>query len=118
MKEAVNDYLSVSDDIYSWLSTIYEKDESGTHHLYFDQIYEKFINGSFFSNLSKKDKRELNNKAFTTKINNNIFLQKFIKMRDTTYNSIKHKKPYIIGFKLIEIEDDSTIGTQVSPLDM
>ena len=56
--------------------------------------------------MNKKDKRENNLKRFTTKLEKCVFLSKHIKKRDSTYNGIKHKKPYIIGYKLPDNDDD------------
>ena len=63
--------------------------------------------------MKKKDKRDLTDKKFITKFRSSPFLEKNIREKDTTYNKIFHRKPYIIGYKL---KEDESIGHQ-SPLD-
>ena len=63
--------------------------------------------------MNKKDKRENNLKRFTTKLEKSVFLTKFIKKRDSTYNGIKHKKPYIIGYKLPANDDDDVYSKKL-----
>jgi hypothetical protein len=77
--------------------------------LYFSDVFEMFTSSNYYQNLSKKEKRENNLKRFNTKIEKCVFLTKNIKDRDTHYNKIKHNKPYIIGFKLPENEEDKVL---------
>lgn len=116
MKEAVNDYLSVSDDIYSWFSTVYEPSEDD-NFIYFDEIFKRFESSSFYLNLSKKDRREMNLKALTKKITENVFLQKYVKKALTRYGGIKHTKPYITGFKGFFNNINNFYGGQASAVD-
>jgi len=101
-KECAVDYMATSDNIFSWFSEFFEK-EDGTENtknvIFFDDLYEVFTQSTLYQNMTKNDKRNYNLKQFTKKINDSIFIQPYIKQRDTTYNKIKHKKPYIIGFK-------------------
>lgn len=124
-KNIAVDYMATSDDIYSWFCEYYEKSEEPTF-LYYDDLFETFTTSSYYQNMSKKDKREYNLKQFTTKINNNIFMKEFLKLRDTTYNKIKHKKPYIISYKRIikpstnnkDNFNDDYSDDEINPLDV
>jgi phage/plasmid-associated DNA primase len=108
-KELSKDYMAVSDDIYSWFSNFYEKEDGSEeckNVIFYDDLYNAFENSALYENMSKSDKRTFNLKSFTKKINNNMFLQPYIKERDTRYNKKKYNKAYIIGFKKIEKDDD------------
>ena len=107
--EACNDYLSLSDDIFDWFSNTYEKTDDNTSFIYFSDVFEMFSSSDYYQNLSKKEKRENNLKRFNTKIEKCVFLTKNIKATDTTYNKIRHRKPYIVGFKLPENEEDTVL---------
>jgi P4 family phage/plasmid primase-like protien len=106
-KECINastDYLSMSDDIYDWFINMFEPTDDSTKFLYFDDVFNQFTASSYYENLSKKEKRENNLKKFSIKLQKCTFLTKHLKKRDSTFNGIKHKKPYIIGFKLPEYD--------------
>jgi len=103
---ASSDYLSLSDDIFDWFNNVFEPTDDKTKILYFGDIFNEFTNSNYYQNMNKKDKRENNLKRFTTKLEKCVFLSKHIKKRDSTYNGIKHKKPYIIGYKLPDNDDD------------
>ena len=64
--------LASSDDLFGWFTTNYKKDATGV--LAFSDIYDKYRNGSYFLNLSKKDQREQNRSKFTKMIETNLFL--------------------------------------------
>lgn len=113
-KEAVKDYLSVSDDLYSWFTEYYEK--SDEDYVYLSNICNLFKNSKFFDNMNKKDKRDLTDKKFITKFKSSPFLEKNIRDKDSTFKNIFHRKPYIIGYKLKD-EDDEFMNPQ-SPLDV
>ena len=103
--EACNDYLSLSDDIFDWFSNTYEKTDDGKSFIYFKEVYEEFSSSKYFENLNKREKRENNLKRFTTKIDNCVFLKKYVRGRDTYYNGDRHKASYIIGYKYPVIEE-------------
>lgn len=107
-KNAVKDYLSVSDDLYSWFTEFY--DTSSESIVYLNDICNLFKSSKFYDNMNKKDKRDLTDKKFITKFRSSPFLEKNIKEKDTTYNKVFHRKPYIVGYKL-KIEDE-TLGVQ------
>ena len=54
--------------------------------------------------MTKIDKRKYSLKYFNEKIKTNLFLQKFIKLRDSYYNKIKLNSDCIISFKKINNE--------------
>jgi P4 family phage/plasmid primase-like protien len=103
---ASTDYLSLSDDIFDWFTNVFEPTDDPSKILYFGDIFNEFTNSNYYQNMNKKDKRENNLKRFTTKLEKCVFLSKHIKKRDSTYNGIKHKKPYIIGYKLPDNDDN------------
>ncbi len=110
-KQKQSDYLACSDDIYEWFTTIYEKvnnveEQKELKGLLISDVYQKFILSTLYNNLSKTDKRKYTNKYFSEKIQTNLFLKNFIKARDTRYNNIKYKSPYLINFRLIEKSND------------
>lgn len=111
-KDAVKDYLSVSDDLYSWFTEYYEKSEGD--FVYLNNICSLFKNSKFYDNMNKKDKRDLTDKKFITKFKSSPFLEKQIRERKSYFNNIQMSKDYIIGYKLKEEEN---IGSQ-SSLDM
>jgi phage/plasmid-associated DNA primase len=107
-KEAVKDYLSVSDDLYSWFIEFYEVDNDSFSYL--SDICELFKTSSFYNNMNKKDKRDLTDKKFITKFRSSPFLERSIRERKSYFNNKQMTKDYIIGFK--KKEDDNDIGKQ------
>ena len=120
-KEKARDWLATSDDVYSWFLEYYEKepvdiDEKDKNYIYIDELYETFTSSEYYSNMTKSDKRSLNLKSFSKNVNENLFLQLYIKPRNTRYGyddkneKIKHNKPFITTFRKIvkdDGEDDS-----------
>lgn len=105
-KEKAKDYLATSDNIFDWFSTIYEPTtDNDNEPIIINILHDEFKNSELYSNLSKADKRKYTLKYLNERIQTNIFLSKFYKPRDTTYNKKKYKTPYIIGFKRIETDD-------------
>ena len=111
--QACTEYLSMSDDIYDWFINIYEPTDDKTSFLYYDEIFSNFTSSQYYENLSKKEKRENNMKKFTMKLEKCSFLTKNLKKRSTMYNAIKHTKPYIIGFKLPEMEEEPDVKSDL-----
>ena len=67
-------------------------------------VYESFSKSDFFDNLSKVDKRKYSKKYFCAKIEENIFLRKSVKMRDTYHNKTKINCDYLVGWSKINVE--------------
>jgi hypothetical protein len=74
--------------------------------IFTDSIYKKFTASTLWDNMSKADRRKNTQKAFTAKIEKNIFLREHYKGRDTYFNGIQQKKAYITGFRLPLIIDE------------
>ena len=103
--DACNDYLALSDNIYDWFTNTFEKTDDNSSVLYYQDIFDIFSSSNYYQNLNKNEKRENNLKSFSNKLEQCVFLTKNLRKRDSTYGGIKHKKPYIIGFKLQECEE-------------
>jgi P4 family phage/plasmid primase-like protien len=104
-KEKSTNYLACNDDIYEWFSSIYEPSNDKSAVIKVAEVFEQFQNSVLYNNLSKSDKRKYTQRYFTEKIQTNVFLSKFVKPKDTTYNKVKYRVPFIIGFKLMEEEN-------------
>lgn len=108
--DACNDYLALSDNIYDWFINTFEKTDDNSSVLYYQDIFDIFSSSNYYQNLNKNEKRENNLKSFSNKLEKCVFLTKNLKKRDSTYGGVKHKKPYVIGFKLQEIEEKEEIN--------
>ena len=99
-------YLGTCDDIYSWFESFYEKTPTieQSEAIPLADIYKSFSSSDFFSNLSKSDKRKYNKKYFLLKLEENIFIRKFIKLRKTYHNKIQLNSDSIVGWQRIEGE--------------
>jgi len=82
---------------------VYEKTDDRTSFLYFSDVYEMFMLSDFFKKLNKAGKRLNNMKRINAQIRNCTFLSENIKDKDTTFNKIRHRKMYIIGYKLRQV---------------
>jgi len=112
-KEAVKDYLSISDDLYSWFTEYYIKSDNS--FIFLSDICDLFKNSKFYDNMNKKDKRDLTDKKFITKFKLSPFLEKNIRERKSYFKNIQMNKDYIIGYKLKE--EDEILGKK-SDLDL
>jgi hypothetical protein len=90
-------------NISDWFHSVYEKTDDGASFLYFSDMYEMFTSSDFFKKLNKAGKRLNNMKRINAQIRNCTFLSKNIKDKDTTFNKIRHRKMYIIGYKLRQV---------------
>ena len=104
--DACNDYLALSDNIYDWFINTFEKTDDNSSVLYYQDIFDIFSSSNYYQNLNKNEKRENNLKSFSNKLEKCVFLTKNLKKRDTSYGGMRHKKPYVIGFKLQEDEKE------------
>jgi len=106
-------YLAMNDDIYPWFELNYQQlniEELGTPidiPISLTEIYTKFSSSEAFTNLSKVNKRLFNRKNFLTKLNENLFLRKYVKIKDTKYNNKYIKSDSIVGWKEIEEEEEN-----------
>jgi phage/plasmid-associated DNA primase len=102
-----NKYLAVSDDIYGWFSEFYEKTDKieESEAISFTDIFSNFKNSEFFENLNKADKRKYNRKYFCEQIEKNMFLKKFVKLRNSHFNGTKLTGDSIVGWKKHNVTD-------------
>jgi hypothetical protein len=90
-------------DIFEWFSTIYQpSNDKTTAPIKVMVLFEEFQNSSLFNNLTNNDRRKYTKKYFTEQLQNNPSLSKFVKPRDTTYNKVRYRVPYITGFQIVE----------------
>ena len=95
-KEASNKYRKKSDNIYNWFSENYSEDKNSV--VMIKNAYSMFKESELYINMTKQEKRANNLHNFTEEIKENMFIGKHFKDRDTTYNKIKYKSAYIVGF--------------------
>lgn len=87
IKDRNDKYLSDSDDIYSWFKSLLDEDCEGNEYIKktdnkedfikISDIYNMFKNSTYFTNLNKKEKRDLNKNKF---IENIIKIKQFKKV--------------------------------------
>ncbi len=99
--EKCKDYLATSDDIFGWFNEYYEKTDTieNSEAILLTDIFNVFKYSDYYNNMSKADKRTYNRKHFVTKIEENMFMDKFLRMKNTYWNKIKMNGDYIIGWK-------------------
>ena len=103
------DFLGTCDDVFGWFELIFEKTNTieNSEAIHLKYIYTIFSTSTFFMNLSKSDKRKYTMKYFISKIDENIFLRKYVRLRDSYHNTVKQKSDYIVGWKKIDIFDNT-----------
>jgi hypothetical protein len=99
-KEITKDYMAMSDDIFGWFSETYEKGNELEDLIYIDTIYKSIIDSKTYSQMTKKEQRDLTAKKFNEKVEKNIFLRNNYKKRKSTFNGNQLSKPALIGYKL------------------
>jgi hypothetical protein len=99
-QDILKKYYMMSDDFMGWFNDNYEKDENS--FVYISDLFDNYKVSSFFADLPKQEKRKITKTAFDEQIRKNMFLKRFYKDRDTRFNNIKHNKPYLVGYKMIE----------------
>ena len=100
-------FLGTCDDIYSWFESYYEKTSTTelSEAIPLADVYKSFSSSDFYTNLSKVDKRKYNKKYFMSKIEENIFIRKYVKLRDSYHNNKKIKSDYLIGWRVLELNE-------------
>ena len=111
--EKAKSYLATSDDIYSWFVESFEKVDDDSSFLYFDDIYGEFTRSTYYTNMSKKDKRDMNKSNFSGKFSSSLYLKSFVRERKVRYAGIQHSKAFIIKFKKIEDEGENFLADSV-----
>jgi phage/plasmid-associated DNA primase len=106
------DYLASNNDIFSWFELTFDAipvEDLGTETdvpISLSLVYTKFSSSPMFNELSKIAKRAYNRKNFVNKIEENPFLRKALKLKNTKYNNIYLKADSIVGWKLKPEEDE------------
>lgn len=101
-KEILKKYYMMSDDFLGWFNDSYEKDENAV--VYISDLFDDYKCSSFYADLPKTEKRKITKTSFDEQIQKNMFLRTAYKPRDTYFNGIRHKKSFLAGYKMIEIE--------------
>ena len=91
--------MAMSDDIYGWFTETYEKGDETCDLVYIDEMLQCLKMSPMYSQMTKKDQRDMTAKKFNEKVEKNIFLRQYYKARDTRVNKKKLNKPAICGFK-------------------
>lgn len=100
------DYLASNDDIFSWFELTFDiipDEDLGTEHdvpISLSSVYTQFSTSSMFNEMTKIAKRAYNRKNFLTKIEENPFLRKSLKLRKVTYNGEQLTNDSIVGWRL------------------
>ena len=95
-------YLKDSDEFLNWFDDNFEKTNEKKDIIKIKFIYENFKSSSFFNNLNKVQKRQNNYKSFVQKMENNIFLKKYV--------TTDKDKIYIITNYKIKFDVDEEIS--------
>jgi len=98
-------FLGTCDDVFGWFETFYEKTETieSSEPIPLKEIYSRFSTSTFFDNMSKSDKRKYNKKYFLEKLEGNIFLRKYVKLRGSYHNKSRQPTDYMVGWKMIDM---------------
>ena len=73
--------------------------EDGVSFTPLNEMYEVFIETSFYRNMSKEQKRAMSRKNFIDGISNNLFLRKYFKDRNKSFNGKQLSKPALINWR-------------------
>jgi P4 family phage/plasmid primase-like protien len=109
-KKITKDYMAMSDDIYPWFCETYEEDEDNTDLIYINDMLQTLKLSPLYSQMSKKDQRDLTLKKFNEKVEKNIFLREHYKPRNARFNNIQLTKPAVVGFKKLPLIDTCEDG--------
>ena len=101
--ERNNNYLCGSDELFMWFNDKFEKTDNVKDIIKLKDVYELYQNSEYYNNLTKLQKRQNNYKHFNEKLENNIFLKKYVKENIfkvkiiTNYRIKKHDDNIIDG---------------------
>jgi hypothetical protein len=116
-KKITKDYMAMSDDIYPWFCETYEKGDENTNLVYIDEMLQTLKLSPLYSQMSKKDQRDLTLKKFNEKVEKNIFLREHYKASKTRFNKKQLTKPSLYGYRkkplITTYEDDNIIFDEV-----
>ena len=95
-------YLTGSDDIYTWITEEYEKDLNRKYIIItIKDIYKKFICSDLFNSFTREKKGLYTYKFFCNEISKNAFLKIYYIERDKFVNKIRLKSIHICRGKWI-----------------
>ena len=101
-------YLSSSDETYSWFVSYYELvDENLNQIIYINDLYDLFKNSAYYENMTKLNKRIFNKTKFNDLLCNNLFMQNLIKPARSYYNKVRQTKDYILNYRRIVEDNDN-----------
>jgi phage/plasmid-associated DNA primase len=102
--DKARDYLATSDNIFSWFSNCYERTYTmeKSEPIFLSAVYDKFSISEYYRDMNKNDKRKYSRKHFCEKIDSNLFMRKYLKLKNTYHNKIQIKGNYIVGWREIE----------------
>ena len=106
------DYLASNDDIFSWFQLTFDiipVEDLGTERdipISLSSIYTQFSSSSMFDDMSKIAKRAYNRKNLVTKIEENPFLRKALRLRNVRYNNKQLTADSIVGWRLKSEEEE------------
>ena len=112
-KVLTKDYMAMSDDIYGWFSETYEKGDETSDLVYIDEMLQCLKVSPMYSQMTKKDQRDLTAKKFNEKVEKNIFLRQYYMARKARFNNMQLSKPAICGFRkrvLITTSEEEEVG--------
>ena len=90
----------MSDDIYEWLNSSYEKTDNKKDTIKVKEIYQRYKASEYFINLTKAEKRNNNYKQFITqKLEGNYFVKKYLK-EDSSQTTV------LTNYKMKEDDED------------
>ena len=102
--------IQESDPIYMLFDEKYEEDENA--YITVKNFYNKFQQTTYYINMTKKQKRNLNYRKFRTILSDHNVFKHFYKEAETKFKGKRIHQPYLVGYKLksavmdISLSDD------------
>ena len=96
VKEA-DEYMKYSDDLYGWFNDRFKREEG--KFMTFKEVYEVFSDSSYYTNMTKQDKRKYTSKYLKDVILGNQFLKGSCKFKGTTYKGTRLTADSIVGYR-------------------
>lgn len=96
------DYMATSDNIFSWFNEVYSKnaDLATSVPISLSDVYAKFGASEYFGNMSKNDKRKYNRKHFCEKVESNLFMKRYLRLKGVYHNGNQIKGDSIVGWSI------------------
>jgi hypothetical protein len=104
-RKITSDYLAASDDIYEWFCEKYVKGDPETDMVFVDDLHKNLTSSPLWFKMSKADQRKNSKVKFGATVTKNIFLQQFYKPKDSYFQKVRIKRPFIVGFKAAPEEE-------------